>query len=104
MRYAKASGDGNPIHVDEAFAKAAGLPGTILHGLCTMAFAQRDLVARYAPGAPEKLASLGVRFARPVFPGDTLTLQVWEGDDGVTFQTLDGRGKPVITGGRATFR
>jgi len=105
LRYAAASGDDNPIHTDPATAKAAGLPGCILHGLCTMAFAQRDLVARYAPGEPQRLAELAVRFAKPVFPGDTLTLEVWEGDDGaVTFQTRDGKGKPVITGGRARIR
>ena len=102
--YAVASGDDNPIHTDPEVAQKAGLPGCILHGLCTMAFAQRDLIAHYAPGAPERLAELAVRFARPVFPGDTLTLQVWESDDGVTFQTLDGKGKPVIPGGRARFR
>jgi len=104
LRYAAASGDDNPIHTDPATAEAAGLPGCILHGLCTMAFAQRDLIAHYAQGAPQRLQELAVRFARPVFPGDTLRLEVWEGDAGaVTFRTLDGRGKPVITNGRATF-
>ncbi|MCA9566972.1 MAG: MaoC family dehydratase N-terminal domain-containing protein [Myxococcales bacterium] len=104
-RYAAASGDHNPIHLDAAVATKAGLPGVILHGLCTLAFAQRDLVARYCPGEPGRLASLGVRFAAPVFPGDTLTLQVWETEGGrVAFQTLDGRGKPVLTGGSAEIR
>jgi len=98
-RYAEASGDRNPIHIDEAVAKRAGLPGVILHGLCTMAFAARDLLAHYAPDQPEKLRRIVVRFARPVFPGQTLTLQVWEGDDGTTFRTLGPDGKPVLTGG-----
>ena len=58
-----------------------------------------------SPGEPGRLASLGVRFAAPVFPGDTLTLQVWETEGGrVAFQTLDGRGKPVLTGGSAEIR
>jgi acyl dehydratase len=103
LDYAAASGDDNPIHTDPEVAKKAGLPGCILHGLCTMAFAQRDLIAHYAPGAPERLQEIRVRFARPVFPGDTLTMSVWEGDDGLSFQTVDGRGKPVITGGQARF-
>ena len=103
-RYADASGDHNPIHVDERVARAAGLPGVILHGLCTMAFAARDLVAHYAPGQPERLASIGVRFAKPVLPGQTLQLQVWEQGDEVQFQTLGPDGKAVITGGRAAFR
>ena len=104
LRYAAASGDDNPIHTDPATAKAAGLPGCILHGLCTMAFAQRDLVAHYAAGEPQRLKELAVRFAKPVFPGDTLTLDVWEGDAGaVRFQTRDGKGKAVLTQGRARF-
>jgi acyl dehydratase len=69
-----------------------------------MAFAARDLVARVAPGAPERLAELSVRFARPVLPGQTLELQVWSDGDGLRFQTLGPDGKPVITGGRARFR
>jgi len=44
LRYADASGDNNPIHVDEGVAKAAGLPGLILQGLCTMAFSQNAIV------------------------------------------------------------
>ncbi len=101
-RYAHVSDDHNPIHVDDGMAKAAGLPGVILHGLCTMAFAQRDLVARYGAD-PRTLKRLGVRFARPVFPGDTLKLQVWERDGSVEFGTLDGKGQAVIANGRATF-
>ena len=101
-RYAVASGDDNPIHVNPEVAKKAGLPGVILHGLCTMAFAQRDLIARYCPEDPSRLKSLGVRFAAPVFPGETLTLQVWEQEDGrVSFQTVNGSGKPVLGAGRA---
>ena len=48
-RYAPASGDLNPIHIDADVARKAGLPGVILHGLCTMAFAQRDIIDRLAP-------------------------------------------------------
>lgn len=103
-RYAEASGDHNPIHVNPEVAKKAGLPGVILHGLCTMAFAQRDLVARYCPEDPGRLKALGVRFAAPVFPGETLELQVWEDDGKVTFQTLNGKGRPVLTAGRAEVR
>jgi acyl dehydratase len=105
LRYAAASGDHNPIHTIEAVAQAAGLPRTILHGLCTMAFAARDVVDHAAGGDPARLARLAVRFARPVFPGDTLTMQVWdEGPGELAFQTLDGRGRAVITQGRATLR
>ena len=102
-RYADASGDHNAIHLDEAVAKGAGLPGVILHGLCSMAFASRDIVDRECGGDPGALKFLSVRFARPVFPGTTLTLQTWRQDgDTLQFQTVGPDGKPVIVGGKAT--
>jgi acyl dehydratase len=60
VRYAGASGDFNPIHVDEEFAKSVGLPGRILHGLWTMAQVARAHTE--AAGGPEKLKRLSVQF------------------------------------------
>lgn len=74
LRYAEASGDHNPIHKDEAMAKAAGLPGIILHGLCTMAFVHNAGVAQ-AGGDPMKVRRLAVRFNRPVMMGDSLSIE-----------------------------
>ncbi len=106
LRYADASSDRNPIHVDEDVARKAGLPGCILHGLCTMAFAQRDLIARACDGDPSRLASISVRFAGLVIPGQVLTLRAWQGIDSdlVRFDTLGPDGEPVISYGRATVR
>jgi acyl dehydratase len=59
-RYAGASGDFNPIHIDEEFAKAVGLPGRILHGLWTMAQVARAQTE--AAGGPEHLKRLSVQF------------------------------------------
>jgi acyl dehydratase len=59
-RYAGASGDFNPIHIDEEFAKAVGLPGRILHGLWTMAQVARAQAE--AAGGPERLKRLSVQF------------------------------------------
>ncbi len=59
-RYAGASGDFNPIHIDEDFAKAVGLPGRILHGLWTMAQVARAQTE--AAGGPERLKRLVVQF------------------------------------------
>jgi acyl dehydratase len=59
-RYAGASGDFNPIHIDEEFARAVGLPGRILHGLWTMAQVARAQTE--AAGAPERLKRLKVQF------------------------------------------
>jgi len=60
VRYAGASGDFNPIHIDEEFAKAVGLPGRILHGLWTMAQVARAQTE--AAGGPEHLRRLSVQF------------------------------------------
>jgi acyl dehydratase len=60
VRYAGASGDFNPIHVDEDFAKQVGLPGRILHGLWTMAQVARAHTE--AAGGPEHLRRLSVQF------------------------------------------
>jgi acyl dehydratase len=60
VRYAGASGDYNPIHIDEEFAKSVGLPGRILHGLWMMAQVAR--AATDAAGGPEKLKRLSVQF------------------------------------------
>jgi acyl dehydratase len=60
VRYAGASGDFNPIHIDEEFARAVGLPGRILHGLWTMAQVARAQTE--AAGGPEHLRRLSVQF------------------------------------------
>jgi acyl dehydratase len=60
VRYAGASGDFNPIHIDEEFAKQVGLPGRILHGLWTMA--QLARAHTEAAGGPDTLKSLSVQF------------------------------------------
>jgi acyl dehydratase len=60
VRYAGASGDFNPIHIDEEFARAVGLPGRILHGLWTMA--QLARAQTEAAGGPEHLKRLSVQF------------------------------------------
>jgi acyl dehydratase len=60
IRYAGASGDFNPIHIDEEFARKVGLPGRILHGLWTMAQVARAHTD--AAGGPDKLKRLSVQF------------------------------------------
>lgn len=107
-RYAAASGDLNPIHVDANVAKMAGLPGIIVHGLCTMAFTAKVIVDRLCAGDPTRLKRLAVRFSRPVFPGDTITTEVWPAGDSprdrraYIFETLNPDGLVVIRDGLAT--
>jgi len=66
VRYAGASGDFNPIHIDEEFARSVGLPGRILHGLWTMAQVARAQTE--AAGGPEALRRLAVQFRGPGVP------------------------------------
>jgi len=71
QRYAEASGDRNPIHLDETFARSAGLPGVIAHGMLTMAFANQ-MVTDWL-GDRSLLKRLQGRFAGMVLPGDDVT-------------------------------
>lgn len=73
-RYAEASGDRNPIHLDIEVARMAGLPAIILHGLCTMAFVHNACVDA-AGGDPMRVRRLSVRFNRPVLMGDVLAIE-----------------------------
>jgi len=68
--YAKASGDRNPIHLDEAFARSVGLPGVIAHGMLTMAVVGQ-LVTGWL-GDPSRLKAFRGRFAGMVLPGEEL--------------------------------
>ena len=83
VRYAGASGDFNPIHIDEDFAKQVGLPGRILHGLYTMAQVARAQTE--AAGGPESLRRLAVQFRGMGVPEQEITVSgtVREVRDGV---------------------
>ena len=72
-RYAAASGDPNPIHTDEEFARNVGLPGCILHGLYSMAQVARANTAA-AGGDPRKLKRLAVQFRGMGFPEQEMTV------------------------------
>jgi acyl dehydratase len=72
-RYAEASGDPNPIHTDEEFARNVGLPGCILHGLYSMAQVARANTAA-AGGDPRKLKRLSVQFRGMGFPEQEITV------------------------------
>lgn len=105
-RYAKASGDYNPIHTDENVAKLAGLPGIIVHGLCTMAFTSKVMIDRLCAGDPHRLRRLRARFSRPVFPGQEILTAAWalpdhSGRKIYTYETYNPDGKDVIREGIA---
>lgn len=100
-RYRDASGDTNRIHVDDEFARAVGLPGVILHGLCTMAMCGSAVVDTVAGGDPARLRRLAVRFSKPVLPGDQLEVSMYEAGHGsYAFEATSGAER-VIREGRA---
>jgi acyl dehydratase len=70
VRYAEASGDRNPLHLDDEAARRAGFPGVIAHGMLTMGHLATCLT-RWA-GRPEALERLTAPFRAPVLPGDTI--------------------------------
>jgi acyl dehydratase len=103
VRYAGASGDFNPIHIDEEFAKQVGLPGRILHGLYTMAQVARAQTE--AAGGPEKLKRLAVQFRGMGLPEQEITVSgtVREVRDGVALvdTVAEQGGKQIIRNAQA---
>jgi acyl dehydratase len=103
VRYAGASGDFNPIHIDEEFAKQVGLPGRILHGLYTMAQVARAQTD--AAGGPENLKRLAVQFRGMGVPEQEITVSgtVREVRDGVAVvdTVAEQGGKQIIRNAEA---
>jgi acyl dehydratase len=103
VRYAGASGDFNPIHIDDDFAKQVGLPGKILHGLWTMAQVARAQTE--AAGGPHALKRLAVQFRGVGLPEReiTVTSTVQEVGDGVAVvhTVAEQDGKAIIRNAEA---
>lgn len=103
VRYAGASGDFNPIHIDEEFARQVGLPGRILHGLYTMAQVARAQTE--AAGGPEKLRRLAVQFRGMGLPEQEIAVsgEVREVRDGVAVvdTVAEQDGKQIIRNAEA---
>ena len=98
------SGDRNPLHSDPSFAKAAGFDSPILHGLCSYGFTGRALLHTLCDGDPARFKSMEARFSSPVWPGDELTIAMWDTGAGeAVFQTRRNGDTVVIDGGRCTF-
>ena len=105
-RYAGASGDFNPIHIDDEFAQSVGLPGRILHGLWMMAQVARSVSA--AGDGPEALRSLSIQFRGMGFPEQELTVSATVKDvvDGVATVEAEAfqDGRRIIRKGKAELK
>ena len=94
------SGDSNPLHSDPNFAKMAGYPKPILHGLCSYGVACRSIVEALCEKDSKKLKKFNVRFSSPVFPGETIVTEMWKKDDEIHFQSkVKERDKVVLKNG-----
>ncbi len=106
VRYAGASGDFNPIHIDEEFAKAVGLPGRILHGLWSMAQVARAQTD--AAGGPQHLKRLSVQFRGMGVPEQevVVTGTVREAADGrlIVDTVAEQAGKQIIRNAEAELQ
>jgi acyl dehydratase len=91
FRYAPASGDPMPIHLDEQVARDAGLPGIIAHGFCVLAFTSWGLLRQLGGDETSRLKRLAVRFSKPVLPGQDIHTRVWRAEPSIfMFETSVG--------------
>ncbi|MHA7985292.1 MaoC/PaaZ C-terminal domain-containing protein [Rathayibacter sp. CAU 1779] len=98
------SGDHNPLHTDPAFAARAGFPRPILHGMCTYGVVGRVLLGALAEGDPERFAGMSGRFSKPVFPGEALSIRVWQSEGPAQFQVVNDRDEIVLDRGTFALR
>lgn len=82
------NGDRNPLHADPAVAEQAGYPQPILHGLCTLGYAGHVVLGHACNYDSARLRSMAVRFTAPVFPGESLRVELWNQPQGVSFRAI----------------
>ena len=98
------SGDYNPLHIDPVVASSVGFERPILHGLATFGLVGWAVVKGLLGGKPEKLMELAGRFSSPVYPGDTLRVELWrDGNTASARVKAVERGKVVFNNGRAVL-
>ena len=97
------SGDRNPLHSDPKFAAMGGFDRPILHGLCSFGFTGRALLHKLCGSNPDRFGSMSARFSKPVYPGDELTISMWDTDGGALFRTSTTAGV-VIDAGQFSYR
>ncbi|XP_067642418.1 peroxisomal multifunctional enzyme type 2-like [Eurosta solidaginis] len=93
-------GDFNPLHIDPDFAKNAGLKEPIMHGLCSLGFSVRAVLAQYTNNNPSFVKAIKARFSGPVIPGQTLKIDMWKEGKRIFFNTtVVETGKEAVSGG-----
>jgi acyl dehydratase len=99
------NGDRNPLHSDPDVAKRAGFPRPILHGLCTYGITCRAVLQGMVDYDADQILSHQARFSAPVFPGDVITVDLWQDGKVVSFEArVKARGATVIKNGKTVLR
>jgi acyl dehydratase len=99
------SGDRNPLHADPAVAARAGFPRPILHGLCSYGITCAAVLEAYLDGDGDGMAEHHARFSAPVFPGETIAVDLWRDDKIVSFEARAAeRDVTILRNGRAVLR
>ncbi|MCK1652144.1 MaoC family dehydratase N-terminal domain-containing protein [Bradyrhizobium sp. 149] len=97
-------GDRNPLHSDPAFAKKAGFPRPILHGMCTYGITCRGVLQTYADYDASAFRQHVARFSSPVYPGETVTIDLWKDGNVISFEAkVKSRGVTVIKNGKTVL-
>jgi len=97
-------GDRNPLHSDPEFAKKAGFPRPILHGMCTYGITCRGILQTYADYDPSAFRQHAARFSSPVFPGEIVTMELWKDGNVISFEAkVKARGVTVIKSGKTVL-
>jgi acyl dehydratase len=97
-------GDRNTLHSDPGFAKKAGFPKPILHGMCTYGITCRGVLQTYADYDPSAFRQHAARFSSPVYPGDTVTMEMWKDGNVISFEAkVKARNVTVIKSGRTVL-
>jgi len=97
--------DLNPLHIDPAVARDAGFPRPILHGLCTYGITCRAILQAVTDFDPDQIKSHQARFSAPVFPGDTITVDIWKDGKEISFEArVKDRNATVIKNGLTVLR
>ena len=95
------SGDRNPLHSDPEFATRAGFKVPILHGMCTYGITCRGVLQTYADYDSTAFRRHAVRFSSPVFPGETITMDLWKDGNIISFEArVKARNVTVVKNGR----
>jgi acyl dehydratase len=99
------NGDRNPLHSDPESAKRSGFPRPILHGLCTYGITCRAVLQAITGYDPDQILSHQARFSAPVFPGDTITVDLWKDGQVISFEArVKERNATVIKNGKTVLR